>query len=375
MSTQKQDYYETLELSRNASSDDIKKAFRKFALKYHPDRNKSPEAQEKFKEINEAYQILSDPEKRSLYDQFGHTGVNSEFGKGFEGFSSGFGGFGDIFDSFFGGSTSSTSLKGRDLEFVMEISFEDSIFGIERELDIRRLEKCSNCRGSRAEPGSEISSCNICSGSGKISQAQRTVFGQFQQVTTCQSCRGLGQSINTPCSKCVGKGTENIRRRIKVTIPPGIDNDSRIVMKGDGEPSLLGAENGDLYILIKILKHNNFVRQNNDILMQLDVNFVTATLGGNILINTLDGEHNMDIPAGSQSGRIIRLKSYGVPFLRRPDKRGDFIITLKVLTPTKLNSKQKQILKTFGESMGFDDFNNKDEDILDKFKDAFKGKK
>ena len=373
MATQKKDYYEILGVSRKASQDEIKKAFRKYALKYHPDRNKSSEAQEKFKEINEAYQVLSDPEKRSIYDQYGHAGINSNFNKGFEGFE-GFSGFGDIFDSFFGGSSSSRVSKGRDLEFVMEISFEDSVFGTERELDLRRLEKCSSCRGSRAEPGSEISSCNSCSGSGQVTQSQRTVFGQFQQVTTCPTCNGLGQTINNPCKHCVGKGTEIVNRRIKITIPSGIDNESRIVMKGDGEPSMNGGETGDLYILIKVDKHGYFIRENNDILVNLEINIVLATLGGDIEIDTLDGKRKLKIPTGSQSGRILRIKSVGVPYLRKPDKRGDHIITLKVLTPKNLGSDQKKILRDFGNSLGYEGFNNNDDDIIDRVKDVFKGK-
>jgi|TARA_B100001971_G_C18243212_1_gene572336 molecular chaperone DnaJ len=371
MTTEKRDYYDILDLDRNSTQEDIKKAFRKHALKYHPDRNKEKDAPEKFKEINEAYQVLSDPEKRSIYDQYGHAGISSNFGKGFEGF----GGFGDIFDAFFGGSSSdSRSSKGRDLEFVVSISFEEAAFGTEKELDIKRREKCSVCKGARAEPGTEITSCTSCSGTGQVTRAQRTVFGQFQQITTCATCNGIGRTVVSPCKHCVGKGTESVNRRIIIPIPAGIDNGSRIRMESEGEPGSNGGPIGDLYVLIKVLKHQFFEREHNDVLISLDVNIVTAALGGTVVVPTLDGEYDLEIPQGSQSGRMIRLKSYGVPYLGRRGKRGDQIITLYIMTPTKLNMKQKKILKDFGDELGVEGVNDIDNDIIDRMKGAFKGR-
>ncbi|MBT5318381.1 MAG: DnaJ domain-containing protein, partial [Chloroflexi bacterium] len=258
--TTKTDFYETLGVARNATAEDIKKAYRKLAFQFHPDRNKDAGATERFKEISEAYQVLSDPERRASYDQFGHAGANGAAGRGFEGFE-GFGGLGDIFESFFGGGQSSQGpARGRDLEYRTTITFMEAVFGAEKEFDINRIEPCERCSGSRAEPGTDATQCATCKGSGQVRRVQRSIFGQFAQMSTCSTCQGEGSTVSSPCTQCKGAGRERRQRRISVNVPAGVDAGSRIRIRSEGEPGDTGATAGDLYIHIDVEQHEIFER-------------------------------------------------------------------------------------------------------------------
>ena len=264
MTTKKRDYYEVLGVSRSASEEEVRKAFRKLALEYHPDRNKSDGAAEKFKEINEAYQVLADPKKRTDYDRFGHAGVQMNGGaQGFEGFDV-FGGFGDIFDAFFGGSSTRTrtsAQRGADLQHQMTISFEEAVFGVEKEIEVRRTEMCSRCRGSRSEPGNEPAVCPNCAGSGQVRRSTQSIFGQFVQVTTCGTCRGEGRIIARPCTTCGARGTETRKRKLAVGIPAGVESGNQIRLTGEGEPGAFGGHAGDLYVGVRVKAHPLFRRR------------------------------------------------------------------------------------------------------------------
>ena len=350
--TTKRDYYEILEVRRNASPEDIKKAFRKQALRYHPDRNREADASARFKEVNEAYQVLNDPQRKAVYDQFGHAGLggNGGTGRGFEGFE-GFGGFGDIFDAFFGGATRRGAHRGTDLEYLLTVPFRDAAFGTERELELDRLERCGRCDGSRAEPGTQLNTCGTCKGSGQVRRVQKTVFGQFQQVTTCSTCGGEGQTVETPCTQCRGIGTERKRRRIAVEIPAGIEDGSRIRMRSQGEPGERGGEPGDLYVHVRVEEDPVFVRRGNDVLVTLDINMAQAALGADLEAPTLDGVGRIKVHSGTQSGQSFRLKNAGIPHLGRSNRRGDELVTVRVVTPSKLTARQKELLEELADSL------------------------
>ena len=320
MTTQKRDYYEILGVSKNASDEDLKKAFRKLAFEFHPDRNKDKNAEEKFKEINEAYQVLSDQEKRARYDQFGHAGLSGNGGanSGFGGFED-LGGFGDIFDSFFGGSgfgsRSSSNRnrpsRGSDLKYSMDLDFEEAIFGTEKEFEINRIESCSKCRGSRSEPGSDFSTCRSCNGQGQVRRAQQSAFGQFVQVTDCSACRGEGKSITDPCTQCRGQGKQRRKRTIATTIPAGVREDTQIRLTGEGEHGSNGGPPGDLFVIFRIEEHPFFVRDGINIRLDVPVNIVQASLGGTIVVPTIEGDVELTVPAGTQNGKTFRLKGSG----------------------------------------------------------------
>ena len=348
----KRDYYEVLDLPRNASAEDVKKAFRQQALKFHPDRNKDEDASERFKEVNEAYQVLSDSERRSAYDRFGHAGVTNGAGaRGFEGFSN-FGGFGDIFDAFFGGSANQGPRRGNDLEYETTVSFRDAVFGAEKEFDLERMEPCSRCNGKRAEPGTELKRCATCNGSGQVRRVQRMVFGQFQQVTTCSTCGGTGETVEMPCTQCRGRGIERRKRKIAVEVPAGIEDGSRIRMRGQGEPGVLGGPSGDLYVYINVEPDPVFERHGNDVISVAEINMAQAALGAGIMVETLDGEHELQVPAGTQSGEVFRLRNAGVPIMGRSRRRGDQLVSVRVVTPTELSDRQRELLEELADSLG-----------------------
>ncbi len=375
MTTRKRDYYEVLDVGRKATPEDLKKAFRKQALKYHPDRNKEADADERFKEVNEAYQILSDPQRKAQYDQFGHAGVNGRTGRGFDGFE-GFGGFGDIFDSFFGGSTRHAPNRGADLEFRINVSFRDAAFGVPRELELTRMERCERCDGTRAEPGTDVVECPTCHGEGRVRRTQRTFFGQFQQVTECPTCRGEGQTVKVVCKKCSGRGTERNTRRIEVQIPAGVENGTKLIVRGEGETGGRGGQSGDLYVHVGVERDKTFSRRANDVIVAARVNMAMAALGGVISVETLDGPRDIEIKPGTQSGEMLRIKGAGIPHIGGSGKRGDQLVELKVVTPDKLNARQTELLRELAESFGTENAGNgagSGQGIFNRFKDAFRG--
>ena len=356
---EKRDYYDILGVSKRATDEQLKIAFRKKALEYHPDRNKSKDAEEKFKEINEAYQILSDSEKRAKYDQFGHAGVTGAAG------SAGFGGFGDIFDSFFGGSQSSSnkkaSYRGADLEYPITLEFEESVFGGEKGITIEKLIRCDTCKAIN---------CSNCSGTGQIKRAQRTMFGQFTQVVNCQKCSGTGDSFDSGCQKCKGSGRYQDTKNIFVTIPQGIDDGMQIRLQGEGEPGFGTGQDGDLYIVVKVQEHNIFVRSGNNIEISIELNVPTLVLGGVIKIPTIQGEESLTIAPGTQSGQIFRLRGKGIVDVREQNKRGDELIKVFVKIPKKLTKEQREIYQKL-QAISEDDTKKSVSDWVSRIKDRF----
>ncbi|WP_034429572.1 molecular chaperone DnaJ [Caldisalinibacter kiritimatiensis] len=376
----KRDYYEVLGVDRNASEQEIKRAYRKLAKKYHPDMNPDDkEAEKKFKEINEAYEVLSDPQKKARYDQFGHQGVN---GQGFGGFGQGAGGFGgfddifdDIFDMFGGGFSKgrrkSGPRKGADLKYRVNIKFEEAAFGTEKEIKINRTENCSVCNGTGAKPGTNKTTCPKCNGTGEVRYAQNTPFGQFVNVRTCDNCNGTGEIIEEPCSKCGGTGKERKERKINIKIPAGVDTGSVIPLRGEGEPGERGGPRGDLYIYINVQPHEIFEREGDDVICEVPISFVQAALGDSIEVPTLDGKVRYNIPEGTQTGTIFRLKNKGIHHLRG-NGRGDQYVKVVVQVPKRLNEKQKELLKEFAKISG-ETLNESKKGFFDKVKDAFGG--
>ncbi len=347
----KRDYYEVLGVGRNATDENIKTAFRKLAFKYHPDHNRDDEACEKFKEINEAYEVLSDPEKRATYDRFGHNSGDGIFGQGFEGF--GFGGFGDIFDAFFGGMTSGSQApqRGADLHYKTTITLEEAAFGGEREIDILRTENCSVCRGVGCQPNTQPTRCPTCNVNGQVRRVQEGIFGRFTNITTCPQCHGDGRIITDPCSQCRGTGKEKRERNILVKIPVGVEDGSRIRLSGDGDIGSRGGPSGDLFIDVVVEQHEFFTRDGDDILYQLPINFAQAALGTEVEVPTLDGKTKFKIPAGSQPGQVFRLKNKGIAHLYGRG-RGDQRITLQVVTPSSLTGRQRELFEELAKTLG-----------------------
>jgi len=356
----KRDYYEVLGIGKDASSEEIKKAFRKLAFQYHPDRNHEDGASDKFKEVSEAYEVLSDPDKRNAYDRFGHAGPDGLFGRGFEGFD--FGGFGDIFDAFFGGATTSTRQapqRGADLRYRLTITLQDAAFGCEKEINIIRMEHCSDCQGTGAKPGSQPSVCPECNGAGQVRRIQSSIFGRFETRSACNRCRGEGRIITEPCPQCHGSGNEKQERNILVKIPAGINDGSRIRISGEGNVGSRGGHPGDLYTDISILPHELFTREGDNIIYELPINFVEAALGTEVEVPTLDGTTKLKIPSGSQTGRVFQVKNQGIAHLHRIG-RGDELVTLFVFTPEKLDEKQRQLLQQLGETLNAKNIPQKD---------------
>lgn len=355
----KRDFYEVLGVQRSATDDEIKKAYRKLAKKYHPDLNPDDSsAEQKFKEVSEAYEILSDKEKRSRYDQFGHAGVDPNFGAG--GGAGGFGGFGgfdmgDIFGDIFGGgfggfggrsSARRGPQRGSDVNTEISISFEEAVFGCEKEINLYRIETCPDCSGSGAKPGTEVTTCSVCGGRGQVTTTQRTILGNMQTVTTCSACGGKGKVAKEPCSKCAGKGRVKKSRKIKVKIPAGIDNGQTISLSGQGNAGELGAPSGDLYVSVYVKPSQMFERSGFDVSYKMDISFAEAALGANVEVPTLDGKVKYEIPEGTQPGTVFRFKGKGIPYLKRSG-RGDQYVMVNVVVPKKLSNKQKELLKEF----------------------------
>jgi molecular chaperone DnaJ len=361
--SEKRDYYETLGVSKDASGDEIKKAYRKKAMKYHPDRNPDDKAAEdKFKEVNEAYEVLSDETKKSQYDRFGHAGVNNGAGgAGAGGFGGGFSGggfddiFGDIFDMFGGGGGRRSSRRGpqqgSDIKINLKLSFEEAAFGVEKKIKINRNETCHSCHGSGAKEGSAVETCDKCGGAGQVNIIRDTPFGRVQQVATCDKCHGEGKIIKEPCPVCNGKGYERKQREIKINIPAGVDENSVLPLRGEGNAGPKGGPSGDLYVYMKIKPHPLFKREGNHVLCDIPITFVQATLGDTLEIPTLDGKIKFKIPEGTQTGKTFRLKGKGIVNVNGFGK-GDQYVTVHVEVPKKLNKKQKEILKQFADSTG-----------------------
>ena len=344
------DYYETLGVERGANDEQIRRAFRRKAMEFHPDRNKTPGAEDQFKEINEAYQVLSDQEKRARYDRFGHAGVNGG-DRPFDGFDP-FGGFGDIFDTFFGGGgrTANQPRAGEDIAQRITLTFEEAVFGCERDLEVNRVEPCHQCSGAGNEPGTPITTCRTCSGTGQVRRAQRSVFGQFAVTTPCSACNGSGRSIETPCANCRARGYERRRRTRTVTIPGGIADGMQVRITGEGDAGANGGPPGNLYVQVRVQEHPLFVREDDDLVLRMGVNIAEAALGSTRPVPTLEGDDvDLEIPAGTQSGSFFRVRGLGVPRLRRDgraaNRRGDIRVVVDVEVPEKLNKYQRQLLE------------------------------
>ncbi|MBY6270575.1 MAG: molecular chaperone DnaJ [Bacillaceae bacterium] len=374
----KRDYYEILGVDRNATKEEIKKAYRRLSKKYHPDLNKEEGAAEKFKEITEAYEVLSDDEKRRRYDQYGHADPSQGFsGFGDEDFGGfgGFGGFEDIFDAFFGGSTRRSGRnaprKGADLQYTMTITFEEAVFGKETDIEIPREEDCLHCHGTGAKPGTRPDTCPYCHGTGQITSEQATPFGRIVNRRVCYHCNGTGQIIREKCATCHGTGRVKRRKKIHVKIPAGIDDGQQLRVAGQGERGVNGGPPGDLYIVFHVEPHEFFGRRGNDIYCEMPITFVQAALGDEIEVPTLYGKVKIKIPPGTQSHTKFRLRGKGVPNVRGGGV-GDQHVIVKIITPKKLTEKQKQLLREFAEISG-ETIDEQTKSFFDKVKKAFKG--
>lgn len=367
------DYYEVLGIQRGASADEVKSAFRKMARQYHPDVNKEADAEERFKEINEAYAVLSDEDKRAAYDRYGHAGV------------SGMGGmpdfstmdFSDIFGEFFGfsGATSrrqrNAPRRGQDLSYGVQLTFEEAIFGVEKEIEITRDEVCTTCRGSRAEPGTSPTRCATCGGKGEVRQVHQTFLGSMVQVAPCPTCNGTGEVIATPCHTCHGRGLERKTVRKTVHVPGGVDTGTQIRLAAEGQPGFNGGPNGNLYLEIQVKAHKFFRRKGDDILLDLGINVAQAALGDDVEAPTVDGPTRLVIPAGTQPGRVFRIRGKGAPHLRDAG-RGDQLITVTVEVPTRLNSEQTKLFEQLAKTMGRE-VRPQERSFLDKLKEVLGG--
>ncbi len=345
-----QDPYSTLGVARNASPEDIKRAFRKLAMDFHPDRNKSSGAESRFKEINAAYEVLSDPEKRARFDRFGQTDGG---GQGFAGFDS-MGGFGDIFDAFFRGSASRQAgpQRGADLEARLTIDFESAIFGGEQEITFQRTERCDDCRGRGQKDGGERAGCESCGGKGEIRRAQQSLFGQYVNVATCPSCEGVGTIVTDACENCRGPGVRRARVTRNVKVPAGIEHGSQLRFAGEGDVGARGGPAGNLYIEIRVKPHPDFRRVEHDLVYELPLNIAQAALGTTLDVPTVDGDaHELELKPGVQHGQIYTIKGRGVPHLRG-NGRGDLLVRTHIVTPTKLSGEQRRLLEELSESLG-----------------------
>ncbi|MEY8463250.1 molecular chaperone DnaJ [Streptococcus merionis] len=373
------EYYDRLGVSKNASQDEIKKAYRKMSKKYHPDINKEAGAEQKYKEVQEAYETLSDDQKRAAYDQYGPAGANGGFGGG--GFSggfdgSGFGGFEDIFSSFFGGGGGSRNpnapRQGDDLQYRVNLKFEEAIFGTEKEVKYNREASCRTCHGSGAKPGTSPVTCGRCHGAGVINVDTQTPLGMMRRQVTCDVCHGRGQEIKEPCQTCHGTGHEKQAHSVNVKIPAGIETGQQIRLAGQGEAGFNGGPYGDLYVVVTVQASDKFERNGSTILYNLNISFVQAALGDTVDIPTVHGDVEMTIPAGTQTGKRFRLRGKGAPQLRGSGQ-GDQFVTVNIVTPTKLNDGQKEALKAFAAASGESIQPGKKKGFFESIKDALEG--
>ena len=371
------DYYEVLGLGKGASDDEIKAAFRKLARQFHPDVSKEENAEEKFKEINEAYGVLSDSDKRARYDRFGKEGLSGMGSSGFHDYSSD---FGDLFEEILGGfgfssgrrASRNSPRRGRDLQMQTALKFEEAVFGVEKEIEFQREETCATCKGSGAEAGTKPTKCSTCNGQGEVRQVRQTFLGQMVQTATCPACNGRGETISAPCKTCRGAGLERKTIRKKVQIPAGVDTGTQIRLTGEGGPGAFGGPNGSLFLVLDVRPHQFFKRRDNDILLNLDINVAQAVLGADILVPTLDGDEKLKIPAGTQPGKIFHLRGKGVPHVRSKTQRGDQMVMVNVAVPTKLTKEQRELFEKLAESLGTS-VKPQEKGLLDWLNDAFGG--
>ncbi len=344
------DYYETLGVPRNASDEEIKKAFRKLAFKYHPDHNKDESAEENFKEINEAYEVLSDTKKRASYDRYGRVATADSLD--FEGF--GFGGLGDIFDAFFGATAARAQRrspqKGSDLQANLTLSFEEAVFGADKQFEVWRIENCSACQGLGSQPGTNPQKCPNCNGNGEIRRVQQSLFGRFVHAATCPHCKGEGTVINNPCRQCKGSGKVRIKRKLTVTVPPGIDESYQMRLSKEGDAGKYGGSSGDIYVNFSVKPHKFFARKGYDILYELPINFVQAALGDNIEVPTLDGKAPLKMPPGTQNGKVFHIKGKGVPRLNSK-ARGDQLVIIRVVSPQSMDANQRRLFEELAKTL------------------------
>lgn len=375
------EFYDRLGVSKDASQDEIKKAYRKMSKKYHPDINKAPGAEEKYKEIQEAYETLGDEQKRAAYDQYGAAGANGGFGGGSGGFGgfdggAGFGGFEDILSSFFGGGggmrNPNAPRQGDDLQYRVNLSFEEAVFGVEKEVVYNRESTCSTCSGTGAKPGTSPVTCSRCHGSGVINVDTQTPLGMMRHQVTCDVCHGTGKEIKDPCPTCHGTGHEKKTHKVSVKIPAGVESGQQIRLKGQGEAGFNGGPYGDLFVIINVLPSKQFERNGSTIYYNMDISFVQAALGDTVKVPTVHGDVEMTIPAGTQTGKTFRLKGKGAPKLSGGGQ-GDQHVTVNIVTPTKLNDAQVEALKNFAAAGGDKVVNPKKKGFFNKMKDAFDG--
>lgn len=371
----KRDYYEVLGLTRGASADEIKKAYRKLARQYHPDLNKEADAEAKFKEINEAYEVLSDNDKRAMYDRFGHQAVGGA--GGYDPFGgAGFGGdiFSTIFDAFMGQGVRGgpggpqTAPRGADLRYHLQVTFEEAIFGTEKEISYPRPESCATCHGSGAEPGTDLTKCPKCNGQGEI-RTRAPIFNMLT-VVTCDQCGGTGKTVAVPCHTCKGEGRVRNTRKVKVNVPPGVDTGLQLRLRGEGEAGLRGGQPGDLLVAISVKEHPLFQRNGNDIILELPLNVAQAALGAEIKVPTVGGEETIEVPPGTQHETVFRLRGKGAPSLRGAG-RGDQLVVTRIVVPTKLTDRQRELLEELNAEWGGEPFEKRDGGFFSKLKDAF----
>ena len=347
----KRDYYDALGVNRGATKEEVKKAYRRLARECHPDLCKEPDAEARFKEINEAYEVLSDDQKRAAYDRYGHAGFQGGF-SGFGGFSDPF----DIFESFFSGFTRSASgrrspRRGADHRYDLTISFEEAVFGTEKDLEVPRMEACPRCQGSGAEPGTTPTRCPECNGAGEVRRVQQSILGSFVSVVPCPRCGGQGEIVTTPCGECRGQKQVRVARKIHVKIPGGVNEGTQIRLAGEGEHGQFNGPPGNLYVLISVKPHPVFQRRDNDILLDLYINVAQAALGDSVAIPTIDGDETLTIAPGTQNGRVYRIRDKGVPHLRR-NGRGDQLVNIRVMVPKQLSPEQKALFEKLAQSLG-----------------------
>ncbi|MEN1969351.1 molecular chaperone DnaJ [Lentibacillus sp. N15] len=371
----KRDYYDVLGVSKDASKEEIKKTYRKLARKYHPDVNKEEGAADKFKEVKEAYEVLSDEQKRAQYDQFGHAGAQ---GQGFGGFGGGaqdFGGFGDIFDMFFGGGgrrrDPNAPQQGADLQYTVTLDFEEAIFGKEMDISIPKEETCETCHGSGAKPGTKTETCSHCHGSGQLNTEQNTPFGKVVNRRVCNYCHGTGKIIPEKCRTCGGSGTVKKQKKIHISIPAGIDEGQQIRVSGKGEAGVNGGPAGDLYVVVRVKTHEFYEREGDHIFCELPITFTQAALGDEVEVPTVHGKVMLKIPAGTQTGKTFRLKGKGAPNVRGYG-HGDQHVKVRIVTPKKLTDRQKELLREFNEIGGNDATDEQEGSFFQRFKKAFK---